>query len=111
MIGVTFVLLFVIDGAWAYTDTLTDVARGRVGAFGSRTLLLAALLPRLPSVFTVKELLAEDSRLRVLLREVCGAHGFGSSIDPRKLGFFLRRMAGRRVEGRKVIQDAGIKAD
>jgi uncharacterized membrane protein YedE/YeeE len=44
VIGVTFVLLFVIDGAWTYTDVLADVARGRTGAFASRTLLLAALL-------------------------------------------------------------------
>jgi uncharacterized membrane protein YedE/YeeE len=44
VIGVTFVLLFVIDGAWTYTDVLADAAGGRTGAFASRTLLFAALL-------------------------------------------------------------------
>ncbi|MBP0590796.1 YeeE/YedE family protein [Paraburkholderia sp. LEh10] len=44
-IGITFVLLFVLDGAWTYTDTLADLAqRGHVGATASRGLLSGALL-------------------------------------------------------------------
>lgn len=43
-IGITFVLLFVLDGAWTYTDTLADLAQGRTGAVPSRALLFGALL-------------------------------------------------------------------
>jgi toxin CptA len=45
-IGITFVLLFVIDGAWAYTDTLSDLAQGHAGATASHVLLFGALLVR-----------------------------------------------------------------
>jgi toxin CptA len=43
-IGVTFVLLFVLDGAWTYTDALADLAYGHVVATASRGLLFGALL-------------------------------------------------------------------
>ncbi|MHB9835554.1 YeeE/YedE thiosulfate transporter family protein [Paraburkholderia terrae] len=43
-IGITFVLLFVLDGAWTYTDTLADLAQGHAGATASRALLFGALL-------------------------------------------------------------------
>jgi toxin CptA len=39
------VLLFVLDGAWTYTDMLADLAQGgHAGATASRGLLLGALL-------------------------------------------------------------------
>jgi hypothetical protein len=44
-IGITFVLLFVLDRAWTYTDTLSDLAQGHVNATASRGLLFRALLP------------------------------------------------------------------
>ncbi|MEI5995819.1 hypothetical protein H3V53_00890 [Paraburkholderia bengalensis] len=36
-------MLFVLDGAWIYTDTLADLAQGHVNATASRGLLFGAL--------------------------------------------------------------------
>ena len=41
--GITFVLLFVLDGAWTYTDALADLAQGHTGGTCSRAPLFGAL--------------------------------------------------------------------
>lgn len=43
-IGLTFVAMLLLAGAWAYTDLLADLARGMAGNVAARSLLLAALL-------------------------------------------------------------------
>jgi Sulphur transport len=44
VIGITFVILFVAAGAWAYTDLLAEVAAGMPGDLATRLVLFAALL-------------------------------------------------------------------
>ena len=44
IIGVTFVVLLLLVGAWAYTDVLVELARGMAGSLAARFLLLVALL-------------------------------------------------------------------
>jgi len=44
VIGIGFVVLLVLFGAWAYTDVLADLARGMSASLGARTLLAVALL-------------------------------------------------------------------
>lgn len=44
VIGVTFVVMLLLVGAWAYTDLLADLARGMAHSVVARTLLLLALL-------------------------------------------------------------------
>jgi toxin CptA len=43
VIGVTFFLMFVLVGAWAYTDVLAELARGMAGNLVARSLLVLAL--------------------------------------------------------------------
>jgi hypothetical protein len=44
VIGITFLVMLLLVGAWAYTDVLTELARGMAGNLFARTLLLLALL-------------------------------------------------------------------
>src|SRR4029079_16654509 len=44
VIGISFVVLLVLFGAWAYTDVLAELARGMSASIGARTLLAVALL-------------------------------------------------------------------
>jgi toxin CptA len=44
VIGVTFVLMLLLVGGWAYTDVLAELARGMSASVGARTLLALALL-------------------------------------------------------------------
>jgi hypothetical protein len=44
VIGVTFVVMLLLVGAWAYTDVLAELARGMAGSLIARSLLLVALL-------------------------------------------------------------------
>ena len=44
VIGVTFLLMFWLMGPWAYTDVLAEWSRGETHNFGTRLLLLLALL-------------------------------------------------------------------
>lgn len=44
VIGVTFVVMLLAVGAWAYTDVLAELARGMAATLVARSLLLAALL-------------------------------------------------------------------
>ena len=44
VIGVTFVILLLLTGAWAYTDVLAELARGMAGNLSARVLLAFALL-------------------------------------------------------------------
>jgi len=44
VIGVTFLVMFVLVGAWAYTDVLAELARGMAGSLIARCLLVLALL-------------------------------------------------------------------
>jgi toxin CptA len=44
VIGITFLIMFIAVGAWAYTDVLADLAAGMVRDLPSRLLLFAALL-------------------------------------------------------------------
>jgi hypothetical protein len=44
VIGVTFLIMLIAVGAWAYTDVLADLAAGRTRDLPSRLLLFAALL-------------------------------------------------------------------
>lgn len=44
VIGLAFLLMLVLAGAWAYTDVLADLARGMVRDVAARTVLLACLL-------------------------------------------------------------------
>jgi hypothetical protein len=44
IIGITFLLLLLLVGAWAYTDVLAELASGMAGNIVARTLLLGALL-------------------------------------------------------------------
>jgi toxin CptA len=43
VIGITFFVMLLAVGAWAYTDVLAELARGMAGNLVARTLLLAAL--------------------------------------------------------------------
>ena len=43
VIGVTFLLMFILVGAWAYTDVLAELARGMAGNLVARGLLVLAL--------------------------------------------------------------------
>ena len=43
VIGITFFFMFVLVGAWAYTDVLADLAHGMSGDLAARTLLVLAL--------------------------------------------------------------------
>lgn len=44
VIGVTFFVMFVLVGAWAYTDVLAELAHGMAGSLLARCLLVFALL-------------------------------------------------------------------
>jgi uncharacterized membrane protein YedE/YeeE len=44
VIGISFCIMLVLVGAWAYTDVLAELARGMAHSTGARTLLLVALL-------------------------------------------------------------------
>jgi toxin CptA len=44
VIGITFLVMLLLAGAWAYTDVLTELARGMAGNLLARSLLLLALL-------------------------------------------------------------------
>lgn len=44
VIGITFVGMFLLAGAWAYTDVLVDVVRGMAHSVAARALLALALL-------------------------------------------------------------------
>ena len=44
VIGATFVVTLLLAGRWAYTDVLTDLARGMADTLGVRVTLLAALV-------------------------------------------------------------------
>lgn len=44
VIGLAFVTLLLLAGAWAYTDVLADLARGMAGSLAARVLLALALL-------------------------------------------------------------------
>ena len=43
VIGITFFVMLLAVGAWAYTDLLAELARGMAGSLVARTLLLVAL--------------------------------------------------------------------
>jgi toxin CptA len=44
VIGVTFVVMLLLVGGWAYTDVLAELARGMATSVGARALLAVALL-------------------------------------------------------------------
>jgi Sulphur transport len=44
VIGITFVVLLLLVGGWAYTDVLAELARGMSASVGARTLLAVSLL-------------------------------------------------------------------
>jgi len=44
VIGITFLSMFLLAGAWAYTDVLTELARGMAGNLAPRVVLVLALL-------------------------------------------------------------------
>ena len=44
VIGVTFLIMLLLVGSWAYTDVLVELARGMAGSVAARSLLLLALL-------------------------------------------------------------------
>jgi toxin CptA len=44
VIGLAFLVMLVLAGAWAYTDVLADLARGMARGVGARTVLVACLL-------------------------------------------------------------------
>lgn len=44
LIGITFVIMLLTVGAWAYTDVLAQIAHGMATMLGSRAMLLLALL-------------------------------------------------------------------
>ena len=70
-IGITFVMLFVIDGAWTYTDTLADLAQGHAGVTVWRTLLFGALLMGAMSAGIARAMRGERSRgTRVTLSQL-----------------------------------------
>jgi uncharacterized membrane protein YedE/YeeE len=44
VIGISFFVMLMLVGAWAYTDVLSELARGMAGSLPARALLLLALL-------------------------------------------------------------------
>ena len=44
VIGITFFVMLMLVGAWAYTDVLAELARGMAAASAARSLLALALL-------------------------------------------------------------------
>lgn len=74
VIGITFVVMLLLVGAWSYTEALSDLARDMAGGLGRRMALLGALL--LGAVlggYTAGRLSARKPSVRQVLR--CGLGG------------------------------------
>ena len=96
VIGITFLAMFLLAGAWAYTDVLAELARGMAGSVGARSLLALALLAGAilggwtAGRWRSTRVLAGDPRGALLRRR--GADGLGK---PPRSGWQRRPAAGR----------------
>lgn len=85
VIGLTFLALVLLSGAWAYTDVLADLARGMAQGLGERlALALAVLLGATASGVLARRWRPTRPSVPVLLRCFCGGllMGWGSLLIP-----------------------------
>lgn len=85
VIGVTFTIMFLTVGPWAYTELLSETARGMPTMIGSRGLLLSALLGgAILGGWTAGKLKMVAPSRETIMRCVIGGFlmGFGSMIVP-----------------------------
>ena len=85
LIGITFVIMLLTVGAWAYTDALAEIARGMATMLGARfALLLALLAGALVGGWTAGRLVWAPPTFAGLARCFAGGAlmGMGSSLIP-----------------------------
>lgn len=85
LIGITFVIMLLTVGAWAYTDVLAQIAHGMAAMVGSRFVLLLALFTgALLGGWTAGRLSWRKPSLADAIRCVVGGllMGVGSSLVP-----------------------------
>jgi toxin CptA len=85
VIGISFCIMLVLVGAWAYTDVLAELAHGMTRSTAARALLLAALLGGAAlGGFTAGRFRHTRITARQLLRCVAGGvlMGWGSLLIP-----------------------------
>ncbi len=85
VIGLAFLVMLVLAGAWAYTDVLADLARGTVRSVGARMVLLMCLLSgAIVGGWTAGRLRFTRIRAVALVRCLLGGvlMGWGSLLIP-----------------------------
>lgn len=85
VIGLTFLALLLLAGAWAYTDLLADLARGMAKSLGDRlALALALLLGATASAVAARAWRSTCPSAAGLLKCFCGGllMGWGSLLIP-----------------------------
>ena len=85
LIGITFVLMMLTVGAWAYTDLLADLARGMAGKPTARLILFAALFAgAVAGGWTAGRLRHEPPTFPAMVRCLVGGilMGWGSALIP-----------------------------
>jgi hypothetical protein len=84
VIGITFAIMFVAAGDWAYTDLLTELALGMPGDIAVRLLLLAALFGGSIIAGSASGKAASRVNVREVIRTFTGgaAMGAGSLLIP-----------------------------
>jgi hypothetical protein len=85
IIGITFLLMLLLVGAWAYTDVLAELARGMAGNLVARSLLLAALFAgAMLGGYTAGRLHSTRISIAQLLQCLSGGllMGWGSALIP-----------------------------
>jgi toxin CptA len=85
VIGLAFLVMLVLAGAWAYTDVLADLARGMARGVGARTVLVACLLAgAIVGGWTAGRLRVTRIRAAELARCLVGGvlMGWGSLLIP-----------------------------
>ena len=85
VIGLAFLVMLVLAGAWAYTDVLADLARGMVHSLGARVALLMCLLTgAIVGGWTAGRLRVTRIRAAALARCLIGGvlMGWGSLLIP-----------------------------
>jgi toxin CptA len=85
VIGLAFLALFLLSGAWAYTDVLADLARGMAHSLGERlALALAVLIGASASGVLARSWRSTRPTASATLRCFCGGvlMGWGSLLIP-----------------------------
>jgi toxin CptA len=85
VIGLTFLVMLVLAGAWAYTDVLVDLARGMAHSVAARaSLLVCLLIGAIVGGWTAGRLRSTRIRAAALARCLIGGvlMGWGSLLIP-----------------------------